>query len=742
MRRARAGRPLRPRPVPVTVRAACRRFAGHFEPAAESRPAVLAGLINGVAIAAPLPAGLAAGDPETGALATLGSYLAAFTNKGGPRRPRTRGLVVAALVNAAAWQLGTTVQALFPVALVILVVLVFVASMGSAFGETALRLGTMPATALLAGTAQIGGSGPHALPGALPVLFGGLWYAAATAVLTPAPRLKGVLAVLAQPYRIVGQSLAALADDSSEPAHPQAAAALATAEETTRALRGPRGDEHLADLTDPLVRHAADLADLAAALAAAGPPPARIAAPYDDLTVSAARRAFAIADHLTGGQAAADVSREGGSQAIAPRIALEDACDRLRAETAAGEHGYADTARAGRQRRLFNRVVDTLDAAHEDAEDLPSLAATRLHPPTGARSRRPDAARLRAAMRPNSPTFRYALRTTAVTAAVFVIVQCAALPHGSWAALAVLRVMRPQYTATRERVIQRVVGNLVGGTCAALLIAALHEQAAIAVVLFVIITAGFTLRPVNYGFWVVFGTPLVLLIGDVSHPGDWIDALIRIALTVLGTSAALLGGRLLWPDWERTHLADDLREARRSAADYLDAALRSLAAPAPGTDLRRTRATAEKAVARADKTAGHAHREPGHDTAALETATTDIAALDALVHLIAGLTMYSGPQTAGIPAIRTFATHAAPALTADDEEDAAARLDALDDALDEMSFHLGRLHTRRHRELVAGETGETPIRAEVREQEPVIELLIAIAGKIREITRISTSAGN
>lgn len=719
----------------VIRRAVRGRTAEIFRPAPNSGPAVLAGLINGIAIAAPILVGLAVGDPEAGSLATLGSYLAAFTNKGGARRgPRTRGLLVAAAVNAAVYQLGTSVQALFPLALVILIVFVFLASMGSTFGATVARLGTMPATALLAGTAEISGAGPRVLPGAVLVLVGGAWYAAATAVLTPALRLKNVLAPVAQPFREIARSVAALAHASPEAVHAQVTSALGGAEKAADALRGPRGDEHLADLTDPLVQHAAALADLTAALAAAGPPPASIAASYRSLAVRASQWLAELADHLTGAPAATVRQR---NDTLAALAALNDACDRLRAETAAVELSYSDLARAARQRRLLARLVDTIDSVCEDAEVLPQLAATRLHAPPAEPTRKPTgftyAARLRAAMRLESAAFRHALRTSAVSAAVFILVQSAGIPHGSWAALAVLRVMRPQYAATRERVAQRVAGNLIGGTCAALLIAVVHEQSAIAVILFAIITAGFTLRPVNYGFWVVFGTPLVLLIGDVSHPGDWGDALIRIGLTVLGTTAALLGGRLLWPSWEHAHLADDVGKARRATADYLAAAVGSVSRAEPDPGLHRARTNAEKAVAQAETTAGHAHREPGHDSAALEAAAVEFDALDALVQLAAALAAHSGPQTTGIPAIPAYARQAGPALASEDAADAAEHIDGLAVALDEMSAYLEKLHTRRAHELAVGRTGETPARAAVRAHEPVIELLEAIAAKIRQI---------
>ncbi|QDO25655.1 hypothetical protein FNV65_54840 [Streptomyces sp. S1A1-8] len=711
----------------MTRRVLGKRAVQLFSPVPGSRPAVVGGLVNGIAIGAPLLVGIVASAPGVGATATLGAYVAAFTNQGGARLPRTRGLLVAAAVDAAAFWIGASVATLFPVALVVLAVLVFLAAMGSSVHATVARLGMMPATALLAAAGEGSGTGAGMRFDAVWVLLGGVWYAAAT-VLTPSPRLRDLLDPIAQPYRVIARNLRAVAGTPADVTRPQTAGPLRRAEAATRTLRSPRGDEHLADVTDPLVRHATALADLTTALAVTGPPPAAIAAPYAAITARASERLTQIDDCFTLRRPPADL------EADTFFARLETACDRMRAQAAAGEQAYADVARAARQRRLLARITTTIATARKDADALPSLAATPL--PTPPAPGAPlDMARLRSAMTLTSPTYRHALRATTVSAAVLVLVHVAHLSHGAWATLAVLRVLRPQYSITRERVAQRVIGNLVGGVSAALLIAAVHQPTAIALILFAIITAGFTLRPVNYAFWVVFGTPLVLLLGTVNHPGDWLDALVRIAMTVLGTAAALLGSRLLWPSWEHPRLTDHASRARQATAAYLDAVLRSLPRPDPDADLHPARLTADKAVARARTTARHARHEPGHDPAALARLTTSVDALSALLPLIAALATYSTPRTARIPAMASYTDHAAPALTSFPGEERATHDAALVDALDEMSLYREELHIRRHRELVTGRSGPTGTRTAIREHDPVIELLHTIAATIHEAGR-------
>ncbi|MFK0238386.1 FUSC family protein [Streptomyces vinaceus] len=675
----------------------------------------------------PLLAGVLAGDPEAGALACLGAYVGAFTNKGGPQRQRTAGLAVAGVVNALAFWAGELATGLSLLALALLMVLVFLATMGEAVHGTVARLGTMPATALLAGAGQ-SGSGPSGgmLRAALLVLAGGLWYAAATGVLTPAPRLRSVLATIAEPYREASRRLIWIAACSSrDGSGASMISALRRAERTALTLHGPGGDEGLAAGVDPLLHQADLLADLIAALAQGTPPP-----PVRRQFIAAAQ---ALANHLA--QTARQLARPGSTAPVpdTTRVLknLTLACDAMRSRTALGQEPYAMLARAGRQRRLLERIYTAALTAHRQARTLAATASTQLHP-APQRKIRFDAARLRAAMTLNSSAYRHALRVTAVCAVVFTAVTATGLPHGEWATLAVLRVLRPQYGTTLERAGQRIAGNLIGGTCAALLIAGVKNPAALAVLLFAIISAGFALRPVNYAFWVVFGTPLVLLIGDVAQPGDWTSALERIAMTVLGSAAALLGGYLLWPAWDHDRLAQHTNQATQTAATYLDAALHLLTDPnaSPPDPARRA---AEEGLAKAQATRRHADREPGRNIEALEDTSTTLTALASLIEYIGALSAHATPDAALIPGLADYRIHACAYLTASQPDERPTHTQALTDTLDAMRLYLAQLYTQRLEELPKHQRDNTRARGEVRDNEPVIGLLVDIAACITRI---------
>ncbi|NMN95789.1 FUSC family protein [Antrihabitans stalactiti] len=692
-----------------------------FAVAPGTRPAAVNGLVNGVAVAAPLVVGLVVGEPELGALACLGAYVAAFTNKGGPRRSRTLGLCTAAVANAAAFLLGAFTSDVMVVALVLLASLVFIAAMGSAVNATAARLGTMPATAFLASSITAGKSPSGVLVAAALVLAGGLWYAAATGIFTPPPRLKQVLAAVAEPFALLGRSMS----DTREPAdHDRLVGAVRRAEAAAVAVATPSGDEQLAGQLTHLVGQAAALVDLLAVLDDLGPVDPVIEGPY--------RRSLAkIGVRVT--SLGAQLERRSKVRATADDVLADvtAACDSLRSEVVNGAQPYSRLAAAARHRRLLESIARTTDDASAAVDLIDARGNAALSNPGGPRQPFLDVARLRAAMTLDSLEFRHALRVTAIAAGFYAVVAVLGLSHGEWGILAVLRVLRPQYGATVERAGQRVIGNVIGGSCAAALIATVNQPATLAIILFVIITVGFTLRPINYAFWVIFGTPLVLLIGDISDPGDWGAALARIVMTLVGSAVALAGGYLLWPNWERDRVTDVVRTAATATATYLSESLHSILSRDAGR-LEQTRRTAESKLAEARAVTQRARQEPGA-AAAVSAAITELDTLARVQRHLAALAALPTSSATRIPALDDFVRVMSTSLTDRDAADARTT----QAALDAMFAYLDDAHRRRFDELPSSGESDTPVRMEIRENEPLIALFAVITSEVAAATAMA-----
>lgn len=697
------------------------------------RPAVVGGLINGLAIATPVLVGVVLSAPAAGATACLGAYVAAFTNKGGPRGHRTAGLLVAAVINSIAFGAGKLTATLWPVALTIVAILVFAAAMGDTFGATVARCGTMPATAFLAGMGGTGVGQPVAATAL--VAAGGSWYAMVTMALTTKPRLRQVTATVGQLYADLAGLVPDPAARGADARHRAAVASLRRAETAVVALATPDGDEVLAAQEHELVRIAERLVDALAALHQLGWPTTSIAGQYAAVMDALRARIGGVGRIMTRGWIRHAAGSGTGPHLDGFSAALSDferACDGFRENAASGLDAYRCSADAAQYRRRLTAIAEDVDAAAAHAIAVSEQPNRAVDPGSGhgtARQRR----RPREIFSLSSSTYRHAVRETAIVTMLFTVISVASLPHGEWAVLAVLRVLRPQYGATTQRIWQRVIGNVIGGSCVAAVLASTHSPSVLAAMLFVIVTVGFALRPVNYAFWVVFGTPLILLIGDLSTPGDWRDALARVAMTVLGSVVAITGFVVILPTWEADRLPRLLETARDATVDYLDSVIAGLGAPTGDASVRtasvRTaRQAAEQALTSATECHRRALREPRHRPSG--TATRTLNLLRQLNFQLDAVAAQPEPPPTPVPSLDRYRDHATTALRASSAKHAATHTAALHTAVEQMLGHLRTLQQARLAEVESEPDSQTTTRTTIRTQQPTIAQLAGIAETI------------
>jgi uncharacterized membrane protein YccC len=209
---------------------------------------------------------------------------------------------------------------------------------------------------------------------------------------------------------------------------------------------------------------------------------------------------------------------------------------------------------------LAARVASAWSRALLDLADGRTLAAG------GSSASHPAAAKGWAA---DSATVRYALRVGAVVLAAYVVTKLLALPYGYWAGVGAVVVMQPNAEAAWPRVLERIVGSVVGGLAAAALASALSAPWAVLAIVFPLAAATFAVRSVNYTVFVLFLTPLVVLVMDLIAPGHGEGlAVARAADNVLGSLLALAGCLVLWPERRRERFPDQLAAAVEANLTY------------------------------------------------------------------------------------------------------------------------------------------------------------------------------
>ncbi|WP_051516654.1 FUSC family protein [Herbaspirillum sp. RV1423] len=186
-----------------------------------------------------------------------------------------------------------------------------------------------------------------------------------------------------------------------------------------------------------------------------------------------------------------------------------------------------------------------------------------------------------------SAEVRHGLRCAAAAGAVYLIVHVFDLPFGYWATMATMLVMQPSIADSWTRSMERAIGSVVGGLLAVVLCMFIHSPLVLALLVFPLSALSMGLRPVSYGLYATFLTPVFVLIADVAgDPQQQLsNALLRAGNNVIGAVAAIAATYLLWPRRQPVNLHRSLSDMILVNLAYLRSALQS----APDAGEMRTR---------------------------------------------------------------------------------------------------------------------------------------------------------
>jgi len=149
------------------------------------------------------------------------------------------------------------------------------------------------------------------------------------------------------------------------------------------------------------------------------------------------------------------------------------------------------------------------------------------------------------------------------------------LPFGYWATMATMLVMQPSIADSWSRSMERAVGSIIGGALAVLLCLFIHSPLVLALLVFPLSLLAMGLRPVSYGLYATFLTPVFVLVADVaSDPQQQLsNALLRAGNNVIGAAVAIAATYLLWPRRQNINLHRSLSHMIELNLAYLRSAL-------------------------------------------------------------------------------------------------------------------------------------------------------------------------
>ena len=449
----------------------------------------------------------------------LGGWFGSLADPGGARRVRALAALACAGLGSAAIALGAISTATTATAALALGAIIFAASFAAALGATARSVGTI--IALAGGVA----AARPAAPGGAALFAAGVAWAALTSTITwPLwPHLPVRLAIgrvferLAEYVEAIG---VAQPDDWLELGrrHQRAVrAAIEAARATTLAVRARRAGESPAG------------ANLRVLLGAAE---------------GVFFRVIALAE---------DVERGGAvppSLAAAFRAIARDLFTR-RAGPRAGLEGGAP---------LADMTLEIAELAR-DLDRVPGI--TPEAPPGTSWSLRA----LRDALSPSGPILQHAVRAALLAAVAITVGRTLTPEQPTWVPVSAIAVLQPELGSTLVRALERVAGTIFGAVLAFAMMIAVHDPLSRALLMLPLATAAVVTRPRSYRLFVLFLTPVFVMVTDLGH-ADWHGAVARVVDVALGGGLALVAAFIV-PSRERSRLADAVDDVLDALARYV-----------------------------------------------------------------------------------------------------------------------------------------------------------------------------
>lgn len=552
-------------------------------------------LRNTAAVVLPLAIGMLTGHQEAGLAIGAGALDTMFSDQPGPYRQRLRQLLLASLAAGLASLCGFLIGGdLLPITLA-MAAFGFFGGLLVVFGTDIARVG-MTSMILLVVTAATPTSFHEALIGASLIFAGGLLLALFSVAAWPLQRYRPERFALATVYR----GLAALAkehtqDDEDVPALTEA---MTTLQQTLLGRHHARGRAMeafavLLELAERIRLELVAMSDMHGA--------ATIHAMF---RADAARVLTAIAEAIEAGESPEQANRALQTLQASERALLDNQArnDSL----AAHIHALSGQLAA---------AVRNANWAGSRGEIRAAAAETRL--PSALRGNS-ALSTLRANLTTHSVAFRHAMRCAVCLSIALVVSRLWQLPHGYWLPMTAAIVLRPDFAATFNFGLLRVVGTILGLVLTtALLHITPHDPWTHLALMALLCMAFRYLATAHYGVAVatLTGTVVILLSFEGVNSGTAVAD--RVLNTVLGSGMALLA-YVVWPTWERGR-------ARAALSDMLDAYanyLRALARPERRETHREARTAARTARTNAQASIERMQAEPATPLSLLELANT------------------------------------------------------------------------------------------------------------------------
>ena len=172
-----------------------------------------------------------------------------------------------------------------------------------------------------------------------------------------------------------------------------------------------------------------------------------------------------------------------------------------------------------------------------------------------------------------SDTFRHSLRVSIAVIAGYLFSLFFPLGHSYWILLTIVVILKPAYSLTKSRNIDRLLGTILGIAIGIPFIYFIQDKTVLLLVMIVLMTGTYVYIRKNYFTSVLLMTPYIIIFFHLLNPATFKAVLMdRFIDTVIGSAIAFVASLFLFPAWEREKIRPVMINMLKEASDYLHSA--------------------------------------------------------------------------------------------------------------------------------------------------------------------------
>ncbi len=170
-----------------------------------------------------------------------------------------------------------------------------------------------------------------------------------------------------------------------------------------------------------------------------------------------------------------------------------------------------------------------------------------------------------------SNTFRHAVRVSVATTAGYIISQFIHLGHSYWILLTIVLILKPNYSLTRQRNYDRLLGTVIGAGAGIAILYLVHDRQVIFGFMVVLMVLAYTFMRTRYLLFVMLMTPYILILFYLLNSNHFRAVIAdRLIDTAIGSGIAFLANIFVAPAWVQKEFRKHLVEVVKANARYFE----------------------------------------------------------------------------------------------------------------------------------------------------------------------------